>query len=60
MRRTMLKRFVRDRSGATVIEYGLIVAVLSLAMMVGLGIFGNSVTGMFNNQAAILDKSVSN
>lgn len=53
----MLKRFLKDRTGATVIEYGLIVAVLSLAMVSGFGIFANSLSGLFSNQAAIIDDS---
>lgn len=56
----MLKRFFRDRAGATVIEYGLIVAVLSLAMVSGFNMFGNALTGLFTNQAAIIEGSAKN
>ena len=38
----LLKRFARDRSGATAIEYGLIIAVLSLAIVVGVTIFADA------------------
>jgi pilus assembly protein Flp/PilA len=56
----MLKRFAQDTGGATAIEYGLIVAVLSLAMVGGFSMFGNALSSMFLNQAAILDDSVTN
>ena len=35
-------RFVKDESGATAIEYGLIAALIALAIMVGAGSLGNS------------------
>jgi|LNFM01.1.fsa_nt_gb pilus assembly protein Flp/PilA len=40
--RALLRGFVRARSGATAIEYGLIVAVLSLGIVAGVGTAGNS------------------
>lgn len=33
----MLRRFLKNKSGATMIEYGLIVAVLSLTIVGGVG-----------------------
>ncbi|RWG35244.1 MAG: Flp family type IVb pilin, partial [Mesorhizobium sp.] len=33
--KNLLQRFIEDESGATAIEYGLIVAVLSLAIVGG-------------------------
>jgi pilus assembly protein Flp/PilA len=41
----MLRRFMEDESGATVIEYGLIVAVLSLVIIAG---FGTAATALQN------------
>ncbi|TIT96318.1 MAG: Flp family type IVb pilin, partial [Mesorhizobium sp.] len=35
--KNLLQRFIEDESGATAIEYGLIVAVLSLAIVGGVG-----------------------
>ncbi len=46
----MIRRFLKDESGATAIEYGLIVAVLSLAVVAGVGLVGNAVMDMFSNQ----------
>lgn len=36
----IVKRFVADKSGATAIEYGLIAALIALAIMVGAGALG--------------------
>lgn len=51
----MLKAFWKDESGATAIEYGLIVAVLSLAIIGGVASFGNSLQNMFVETASKLD-----
>ena len=42
----LFARFVKNESGATAIEYGLIAALIALAIMVGAGSLGNSL----NNQ----------
>lgn len=43
-----VRRFFNDRTGATVVEYGLIAALLSVAIVSGLGAFGGSLTSVFN------------
>ncbi len=48
-------RFLRDESGATAIEYGLIVAVLSLAIVGGVSQVGNSLEAMWNSAATTLE-----
>jgi pilus assembly protein Flp/PilA len=48
-------RFVKDESGATAIEYGLIAALIALAIMVGAGAVGNSLNAQFNEIASELD-----
>ncbi len=45
--RTMLRILGADRRGATAIEYGLIVALISVAMMGALGGLGGGVGGMW-------------
>ncbi len=40
-----LKRYLRENSGATAIEYGLIAALIGVAMIAGLNAVGNSQTG---------------
>lgn len=52
----MLRLFGRDRKGATIVEYGLIVAVLSLAMVGGFSMFSDSLQGMFEYQAGIINE----
>jgi len=42
-------RFVKDESGATAIEYGLIAALIALAIMAGAGALGNSLNAKFKN-----------
>ena len=43
----MLQRFRRDEGGATAVEYGLIVAVLSLAITGALGLTMDSIENNF-------------
>ena len=38
----LFARFVKDESGATAIEYGLIAALIALAIVVGAGALGNA------------------
>ena len=44
----LFARFVKDESGATAIEYGLIAALIALAIMVGAGGLGNSLNNQFS------------
>jgi pilus assembly protein Flp/PilA len=47
-------RFVKDESGATAIEYGLIAALIALAIMVGAGQLGNALNAKFKTIATTL------
>jgi len=47
----VIKRFAQDRSGATAIEYGLIAALIALAIMVGAGALGNNLNAKFQQIA---------
>ena len=51
----LIARFAKDESGATAIEYGLIAALIALAIMVGAGTLGNSLNEQFNYIAGQLD-----
>jgi len=42
------RRFVKDDSGATAIEYGLIAALVSVAIIVALGTLGNNLNATFS------------
>jgi pilus assembly protein Flp/PilA len=53
----MVKRFLADRSGATAVEYGLLVGVLSLTIMAGVGSVGNSLENFWIRIGTILDAS---
>jgi pilus assembly protein Flp/PilA len=41
-------RFRKNESGATAIEYGLIAALISVALIAGASTLGNSLEGTFN------------
>ncbi|PSJ50784.1 Flp family type IVb pilin [Kumtagia ephedrae] len=45
----LTRSFVDDNKGATAIEYGLIVAVLSLAIVVGIGALGENLTFLWSD-----------
>ncbi len=47
--KTIIGRFVRDQSGATAIEYGLIAAIVGVGIIVGLGAVRDALNGLFNN-----------
>ncbi len=47
--RKIIRRFLASRSGATAIEYGLIVAVLSLTIVVGVGAVGNGLAYLWSD-----------
>jgi pilus assembly protein Flp/PilA len=48
---TKFVRFVRDDSGATAIEYGLIAAAMGLALVTAMPILATSITGKFSSLA---------
>lgn len=50
----MLRAFLNDESGATMIEYGLIAALVSVAAIAALTFLGSSLRAIFNNVASIL------
>ena len=51
----LFARFVKNESGATAIEYGLIAALIALAIMVGAGAVGNALDDKFQNIADTLN-----
>ena len=48
MMRRFLSRFLRDESGATAIEYGMILALMFLVILGALQAFGGTGSGIFN------------
>ena len=52
---TTLRHFVRDESGATAIEYGLIAALVSVAAIGALSALGDSLQTIFSFISSTLD-----
>ncbi|HEY8570996.1 Flp family type IVb pilin [Phenylobacterium sp.] len=53
----MFKKFAGDRSGATAIEYGLMAALIALAIAVGAGVLGTGISDKFETVASDLAAS---
>ena len=51
----LVSRFVKDESGATAIEYGLIAALIALAIVVGATSLGNALNNQFGRIATKLN-----
>ncbi|KRQ93466.1 Flp family type IVb pilin [Bradyrhizobium valentinum] len=47
--KNLVSRFVKDESGATAIEYGLIAAGISIAIITVVNGLGTSLSGKFND-----------
>jgi pilus assembly protein Flp/PilA len=47
--KTLFNRFVSDESGATAIEYGLIAALLAVAIIASVRLVGTELTTTFGN-----------
>jgi pilus assembly protein Flp/PilA len=50
----LFNRFVKDESGATAIEYGLIAALIAVAMITVLGTVSTNLNGTFTKVATSL------
>lgn len=50
----MLKRFLKNEDGATAIEYGLIAALIAVAIIVAVTTVGTRLNGTFGKVAAKL------
>lgn len=51
----LIQRFVQDESGATAIEYGLLAALIAVAIIAGATQLGESVDDKFGDVATTLD-----
>jgi pilus assembly protein Flp/PilA len=56
----LLKAILEDRSGATAVEYGLILALIVLAMISALNTFANSTVNMWNNVSSKMESASKN
>jgi pilus assembly protein Flp/PilA len=52
--KNFVAEFVKDESGATAIEYGLIALIVGVGIMVGLNSLKNGLNGLFGNIAGKL------
>ncbi|MER8372230.1 Flp family type IVb pilin [Mesorhizobium sp. M1406] len=53
----LIARFVKDESGATAIEYGLIAALIALAIITGATSLGTALNGKFTAIGTTLTNS---
>lgn len=51
-------RFVREEQGVTAIEYGLIAALIAVAIIVALQALGNSLSSNFGEVSSALDSAI--
>ena len=56
---TLVKQFMADESGATAIEYGLIAAGISVAIVAIVGVIGTELENTFNTIASSLQNTAS-
>jgi pilus assembly protein Flp/PilA len=52
--RNLLHRFIDDQSGVTAIEYGLIAALIAVAIIVAVTTVGTNLSGVFQSIAGSL------
>ena len=52
--KNLVSRFVKDESGATAIEYGLIAALVAVVLVTALGAMGNKLSSTFTKVTADL------
>lgn len=51
-------RFLKNESGATAIEYGLIAALIAVVLVTAMGLMGDSLAAAFNRVSGQLDAAV--
>ena len=51
----LVSRFLKDESGATAIEYGLIAALISVALITGATALGGKLNTLFNNLSVTMN-----
>jgi len=54
---SFIKSLVRDESGATAIEYGLIAALVAIAAMGGMRLLGTSLNSIFSSVGTTLQSA---
>ncbi len=59
MKFNVAARFFRDQSGTTVIEYGLIAALITVVCIGGMTVVGNGLQGVYNAVSAAITPALS-
>lgn len=54
---TKLIRFLKDDSGATAIEYGLLAALIAVALITAVGTLGSTIATKFSTIASEIEKA---
>ena len=49
---SQIARFIARQEGATMVEYGLMVALIAVVCIAGVTLLGGNVSGIFNNVAS--------
>lgn len=49
---TIQSRLRREETGATAVEYGIMVALIAVILLVGVGLFGRQLNAFFNGLGA--------
>ena len=57
---TKFVRFVKDESGATAIEYGLIAAAMGVALITAMPFLAGAISGKFQSLASAISSGVTN
>ena len=52
----LFARFIKNESGATAIEYGLIAALIGTAIITAVGLIGTNLSATFNSIATAVTK----
>ena len=52
----MIKRFVQEEEGQTLVEYGLLISLIALVVIAVLSIVGGKISNTFNKAGDQLDK----
>ena len=58
--KAFFKKLLRDSSGATAVEYGLIVSLIVIGMIVAMQGFANAAIGMWDYVDSEVDEATSN
>ena len=58
--KNLVSRFIKDESGATAIEYGLIAALIAVVIIAGVSLLGTNLNATFNNLAGNVGGTVGN